>query len=296
MPGGSRSSSRQNSASSQSSEKDYALSVNIYGRGDPAKHDAPAHWGAMLSRRGEKHGDLYHVRKNDDFFYEDPVLRRPVESNTSYGRSEVTYLSNRRKESAAQVLDAYGKEKSNIPSGNANCQHWTVGALDVLERESLAPQGTRDYWKQISQRVPRKLAIDSSEMAALGSRSPLKTLVDEDLLMRPLERSKSDNRLVVSIWTNLRASVGSVVAVVNPDGSFSKEFPIVLKFLDAGFCLKIWLCNIMLLLSFKLCSYLYTTQTRAPTYVCYMLCTLLFNSVSYKKANIICNIIVIKSK
>jgi hypothetical protein len=102
----------------------------------------------MLSRRGEKHGDLYHVRKNDDFFYEDPVLRRPVESNTSYGRSEVTYLSNRRKESAAQVLDAYGKEKSNIPSGNTNCQHWTVSALDVLERESLAPQGTRDYWKQ----------------------------------------------------------------------------------------------------------------------------------------------------
>lgn len=118
IPRGSRSSSRQSSTSSQGSEKDYALSVNIYGRGDASKRDPPAHWGAMLSRRGEKHGDLYHVRKNEEFFFEDPVLRRPVESNTSYGRSEITYLSNRRKDSAARILDAYGKKESNLPDVN----------------------------------------------------------------------------------------------------------------------------------------------------------------------------------
>lgn len=147
MPRGSRSSSRQSSTSSQGSEKDYALAVNLYGRGDPTKRDPPAHWGAMLSRRGEKHGDLYHVRKNEEFFFEDPVLRRPVESNTSYGRSEITYLSRRRKDSAARVLDAYGKKESNLPGVNENCHNWTVGALGALEENSLAPEGTRDYWK-----------------------------------------------------------------------------------------------------------------------------------------------------
>ncbi|QKX56169.1 uncharacterized protein TRUGW13939_03269 [Talaromyces rugulosus] len=87
----------------------------------------------MLSKRGDTNGDLYHVRKNHDFFYEDPVLRRPVESNTSYGRSEITHLSRRGKDSAAQILDSHGKNKNNLPRGDTNCQDWT---------------GTRDYWKE----------------------------------------------------------------------------------------------------------------------------------------------------
>lgn len=147
MERGSRSSSRHTSRSnSSSSEKDYALSVNIYGRGDTRQGDPPAHWGAILHKREGKDGDLYHVRKDDDFFYEDPAPRRPIESTTSHGRSEIKLLSNRRKETAAQVLHAYGKDKSNLPRGDANCQDWTVGALGALERERLAPQGTRDYW------------------------------------------------------------------------------------------------------------------------------------------------------
>ncbi|RAO68217.1 uncharacterized protein BHQ10_004229 [Talaromyces amestolkiae] len=149
MPHRSRSSSRHSSrsdSSSKSSEKDYALSVNLYGRGDAAKGDPPAHWGAMLHRREEAHGDLYHVRKDERFYYEDPVPKRMVESTTTYGRSEIVHLSRSRKETAARVLHAYGKDESNLPREDANCQNWTVGALGALEQERLAPQGTRDYW------------------------------------------------------------------------------------------------------------------------------------------------------
>ncbi|KAJ5500796.1 hypothetical protein N7453_009847 [Penicillium expansum] len=130
MVRGSRSSSTH-SSQSNGSEKDYTLSVNLYGRGD-----------------ADQDGDLYHVRKNDAFFYEDPVQRRPTESNTSYGRAEIKHLSNARKETAAQVLNAYGRDKSNLPQGNQNCQDWTVGALNALERERLAPQGTSAHWKK----------------------------------------------------------------------------------------------------------------------------------------------------
>lgn len=158
MSHGARSSSSHSSrsnGSSKSSEKDYALSVNLYGRGDPTQDDPPAHWGAMLHRRGETHGDLYHVRKKEEFFYEDPVRSRPVQSSTSHGRSEIKHLSSARKDSAAQVLDAYGKKQANLPKGSANCQNWTVGALGALERERLAPRGTGDYWsKNIGQSSP----------------------------------------------------------------------------------------------------------------------------------------------
>lgn len=175
MPRGSPSSSAHSSRSNSSSEKDYALSVNMYGRGDATQGDPPAHWGAMLHKRGEVEGDLYHVRKKEDFYYEDPAPKRPIESNTSYGRSGIKHLSNRRKETAAQVLDAYGKDISNLPSAGANCQDWTLGALDALEREKLAPRGTKDYW---SQNVGRGSADIGNRIQRDGGSWIPKTTVD----------------------------------------------------------------------------------------------------------------------
>lgn len=153
VSGSSRSSSRHSSRSTASSgstgsQKDYTLSVNVYGRGDPRKDDPPAHWGTMLHKRGDTHGDLHHVRKQDDFYYEDPVQRRAVESNTSYGRHEVQHLSSRRKDAAEQVLNTYGRNNQNLPTGTQNCQNWTVGALGALEQQRLAPRGTQSYWQQ----------------------------------------------------------------------------------------------------------------------------------------------------
>ncbi|OJZ80669.1 hypothetical protein ASPFODRAFT_52876 [Aspergillus luchuensis CBS 106.47] len=140
----SRSSSLSSNAS-QGSEKTHTLSVNIYGRGNPAMNDPPAHWGAMIHKTGEQSGDLYHVRKNEDFYYH--PQQRPVESTTTYGRSDITRLSNSGRVRAAQVLDSYGNNNSNLPRGNQNCQDWTVGALGSLERQNLAPKGTEGYWK-----------------------------------------------------------------------------------------------------------------------------------------------------
>lgn len=126
----------------------YVISVNICGRGDVHQGDPPAHWEVMLHKQGETDGDIYRVRKNEDFVYEDPVQTRVVESATSYGRNEIQHLSDRTKEAAARVLNAYGKDKSNLPRRNATSQEWTVGALGALEREKLVPQGTRDYWSR----------------------------------------------------------------------------------------------------------------------------------------------------
>lgn len=135
------------STDSKGSAKDYALSLNIYGDGDTTREEVlPAHWGAMLHKRGGSNGDLHHVRKQDAFFYDDPVPTRPLESTTSYGRSEVLHLSSSRKEAASKVLHSYGRDKSNLPSGVANCQDWTVGALGALEQGKLAPKGTSKYW------------------------------------------------------------------------------------------------------------------------------------------------------
>ncbi|CRG88495.1 hypothetical protein PISL3812_05526 [Talaromyces islandicus] len=105
MPRGSRPSSRHRSrpnSSSKSNEKDYALSANIYGQG--RQGNPPAHWGAMLHRRGETNGDLYHVRK--------------AMATTK-----------------TQLRDVW-ENNSNLPRGDANCQDWTRrGLWGRIERQ-----------------------------------------------------------------------------------------------------------------------------------------------------------------
>lgn len=132
---------------SQGSTKDQAVSVNIWGRGDPARGDDPAHWGTMLSERGANKGDRYHVRKPGDEFKYERRNDQFVDSTTSAGRSEVSYVSKRGKDRAEVLLDRYGQNPSNIPqAGRANCQNWTAGAVGHLERERLVPAGSGQYW------------------------------------------------------------------------------------------------------------------------------------------------------
>ncbi|KAF4761738.1 hypothetical protein HAV15_006715 [Penicillium sp. str.  len=92
-------------SSGSSGGNGYVVSVNICGRGDVHQGDPPAHWEVMLRKRGETDGDLYRVRKNENFYYEDPVQTRAVESATSYGRNEIQHLSDSSKETAARVLN-----------------------------------------------------------------------------------------------------------------------------------------------------------------------------------------------
>lgn len=128
------------------SEKDYRISVNLWGRGDAARDDPPAHWGTMIYKHGAERGDLHHVRKQDEFYYERTVDRY-VDSETCSGRSEVAHISRRRSERAAALLDEYGQDPEHIPTGSRNCQDWTVGAIGVLERNRIASSGSEDYWK-----------------------------------------------------------------------------------------------------------------------------------------------------
>ncbi|KAI9041981.1 uncharacterized protein KD926_006318 [Aspergillus affinis] len=144
MPWASNSSSRDSSRSSSSSQSSdgYALSVNIHGDGrNPA---SPAHWEAMIHKRGAKEGEHFRVRKNEDFYYDPPKNSRPIDA--TYGRTEISHFSGSRKKDAERILNDYGRNHANLPRGSANSQNWTVGALGALERERLAPEGTKRYW------------------------------------------------------------------------------------------------------------------------------------------------------
>lgn len=191
-------------SSGPSGGNDYVLSVNICGRGDIRQGDLPAHWEVVLHKRGETDGNLYRVRKNEDFYYEDPVQTRVIESATSYGRNEIQHLSSRSKETAARVLNSYGKDKSNLPRRNASSQEWTVGALGALEREKLVPQGTRDYWSQnigqASSEVGDRLRRDggswvpstTSTTAYYKGRGPADATVGKEQVRQPVSRYNLD--------------------------------------------------------------------------------------------------------
>ena len=143
----------------------YALSVNLYGRGDPGLGDKPAHWGTMLRERGEEAGELHHVREDDTFCYD----RRPTQRvEASVGMSDVSYLSLSQRNRAADHLDRYGRENSNIPEvGSGNSQDWTAGAIQRLEREELAPQRSGEFWRS---QVGRSSAAIGEAVRADGGR------------------------------------------------------------------------------------------------------------------------------
>ncbi|KAM5454783.1 hypothetical protein MaudCBS49596_002080 [Microsporum audouinii] len=139
-------SGRADRSTSRGSMKDHALSVHLWGRGDQEQDDPRAHWAIMAYERGGTSGDIFHVRKWDnDYKYERST--RPLETTSSFGRSEVVYLSRSGRDHAAVVLDNYGNNRRNLPDGvDRRCQEWTVGSLAALEAKEIVPRGTATYW------------------------------------------------------------------------------------------------------------------------------------------------------
>lgn len=123
----------------------HILSINLY-RTDKLKSGSPAHWSLTIGRCGEKKADIFHTPKLFDFSYEHSS--RPLECNLSYGRSELILLSSSNRRTAEQILTNYGTDDRNLPQGSANCQDWTVGALNALEREGLVDPATGKYWQE----------------------------------------------------------------------------------------------------------------------------------------------------
>ncbi|KAM5476206.1 hypothetical protein MauCBS54593_000891 [Microsporum audouinii] len=144
---GSRS-ERADRSTSRGSMKDHALSVHLWGRGDQTKNNPRAHWAIMAYERGETSGDIFHVRKEDNGYrYERST--RPLETTSSFGRSEVVYLSRSGRDRAAGVPDKYGNDQLNLPDGvHRRCQEWTVGSLAALEAKEIVPRGTATYWEE----------------------------------------------------------------------------------------------------------------------------------------------------
>ncbi|GKZ66560.1 hypothetical protein AnigIFM50267_000424 [Aspergillus niger] len=145
-------SSQSHGIFNQNMEETYILSVNIYGKGNPDREDRPTHWGIMIYKSWDTMGDIYHVRKNFDFYYN--TQSRSVESTGLYGRSEVTQLSSSRRLEAHQILESYGNNDKHLPDVGQNCQDWVVGALGSLERANLVPKGTAGYWREQTGKGP----------------------------------------------------------------------------------------------------------------------------------------------
>ncbi|GAB7354956.1 hypothetical protein MBLNU459_g5571t1 [Dothideomycetes sp. NU459] len=152
--------SQPSSRSSPSRDDDYAISLNIWGRGDPAQGDDPSHWGLMIYKWKEQRGQLHHVQKHEDFFY--ATRENVLESQSSRGRSELVRLSLQRKDRANAILDEYGRDPGQVLRlvNGRNCQDWTAGALRRLEEEHIVPKGSEAFWR--SQKGKSAEAIGSS--------------------------------------------------------------------------------------------------------------------------------------
>lgn len=155
MPFGSGSSSRHSSrpgsnGSSQRSEKDYALSVNIYGRGDATVGDGPSHMGIAIYEHGSCVCEMHHIRNltDEDFVY-DP-RSQPLEDPVLKGRCELASLTKEQKMHAGSLLAEFGNEKSNIPEfGLGNCQDWVAAAVNRLEQAGFLVSGEGEFWKSM---------------------------------------------------------------------------------------------------------------------------------------------------
>ncbi|KAG2418928.1 hypothetical protein HFD88_002031 [Aspergillus terreus] len=196
------------SYSSSSSVKDYDLSVNIYGRGDKSLGHPPSHWGIQTSKTGSQYGQLYHVRKKEDFYYHPE--ERPVVSKSSTGRSNVASMSKTNRDRAGRILDAYGNEKSNLPFGEQNCQDWTVGALGKLEEKRFVQPGTRDYWEgnigESSRGIERRLQQDGKSWIPNEDHGPPRAAPADETFGRKEER-KPIGKLDTSKFAGLMGGV-----------------------------------------------------------------------------------------
>ena len=180
-----RSSSRRGSDESNESRRmGNRFTVNVYDSKSFVDLDRPSHWGTMLHHSTLEHGDIYHVRKNDEAYFQSASFS-PIQMPHSIGRSEVCRHSSEERELASELLDAYGRDQRNLPvTGQTSSQHWTVGAIGTLERNQLAPPGSEEYWRgkigQSSRDLGRALLADGRSWIPVQQQYDRQDLVDWD--------------------------------------------------------------------------------------------------------------------
>ena len=139
------------SSNSTSNPSSYALSIQIYGRGDATLGDGPSHMAIAIYEVDSSSCELHHIRNpNDSDFIYDPRVQ-PLEDPVLRGRCELnTRLTAQEKTRATNLLYDFGNDKSHIPElGVGNCQDWVADAVTVLERagSGLVEQNEGSFWR-----------------------------------------------------------------------------------------------------------------------------------------------------
>lgn len=129
----------------------YAISIQIYGRGDATLGDGPSHVAIAIYEPGSPTCELHHIRNpNDQDFIYDPRVQ-PLEDPVLRGRCELNiHLTAENKDRAVSLLTEFGNEKSHIPElGMGNCQDWVADAVTMLERNGtgLVLEGEGMFWR-----------------------------------------------------------------------------------------------------------------------------------------------------
>ncbi|KAE8131636.1 hypothetical protein BDV38DRAFT_290007 [Aspergillus pseudotamarii] len=117
----------------------YALSVNIYGRGDATLGDGPSHMGIAMYKIGSPTCSMHHIRNpNDRDFIYDPRTQPLEDDPVLRGRCELTtFTTAAQKDHAEQLLFNFGRNDANIPE------------FGMLEKEGVVSSGEGLFWEEM---------------------------------------------------------------------------------------------------------------------------------------------------
>ena len=133
----------------------YSISVIYYGRGDPVLNDDPSHVGIGVDLEEALPSTcfLHHVRcPTQTRYMYDPGPTQPLSSDpVLWGRCTlVDDLSSEDAVNANGLLQAFGEDEKYLPEWNTgNGQDWMVGAVGMLEQNTMLEAGEHAFWKAL---------------------------------------------------------------------------------------------------------------------------------------------------
>lgn len=190
---------------------DYAITVNVWSRGNSDKGDEAAHWGITIHERTAKTGQRYDLKYDERVgYYYARMDGRHVESETSWGRCEVAKVTKSQSRMAGEVLHQYGNQAGNIPreGDGKNCQDFVVGLLSALEAECLIDRGWATFWD--TQRGKPSEAVGTALQQAGKSwvPAPQRPAREADARHGAMGPRKTTRQLDLSKFAGLGQSIG----------------------------------------------------------------------------------------
>ncbi|KAJ6155578.1 hypothetical protein N7470_006144 [Penicillium chermesinum] len=145
-----------------SNSMQYQFSIEIFGHGEDPNHRS--HWGFVIHRPPNTHGDLLHVRPIDlkRLWYEfEPQYGTELNVMQALGLCKISTLDSEQRRQAITIIGAE-------PAPKRWCQDWVFSTLIALEVEELVPPGASEFWKGLIGKTAREV-----QSAVGGNWSPI---------------------------------------------------------------------------------------------------------------------------